>query len=386
MTSSLMMTNSLRSWLTLSDIHLGARSTTAREILDHLEKFFDGFTAKSQFCSVDAIFIAGDLWDDTIEFSSDVLRLFIPFARRFLGWCARNTIAVRVLEGTPRHDRKQSSTFSEIASLVDSTLDFKYIPTLSIEYLDALRMHVLYVPDECRPKADAVAESISDLLYEHKLEKVDIAIMHGMFRYQMDQIPVSNELKNKVHNEQWYLDHVRYYINIGHIHTHSQYDRIVAQGSFDRLRHGEEEPKGAILVKEITPGEFGHFFIENPLAKIYKTIDVKGALDVVLKKLDKEIRLLPENSHIRIKGEATHAIFQGFETLRTKYPFYTFTKKLITEESEKKVTETQNNDYIPVILNRETLTEAVFKEVTSTSTLDPEDEVKLFNLLETFHD
>lgn len=376
------MTNSLRSWLTISDIHLGARSTTAKEILSHLEHFFDGFTAKSQFCSVDAIFIAGDLWDDTIEFSSDVLKLFIPFARRFLGWCARNKIAVRVLEGTPRHDRKQSSTFSEIASLVDSTLDFKYVPVLSIEYLEALRMHVLYVPDECRPTADAIAEDVSDLLYTHKLDKVDIAIMHGMFKYQMGQIPMNN----KVHDEQWYLERVKYYINIGHVHTHSQYDRIVAQGSFDRLRHGEEEAKGALLVKEITPGEFAHFFIENTLAKVYKTIEVKGSVDAVLKKLDKEIKLLPENSHVRIKGEATHAIFQGFETLRTKYPFYTFTKKLVTEESEKKVVETQNNDYVPVILNRETLTEAVFKEVTSTSVLDPEDEVKLFNLLETFHD
>lgn len=85
-------------YLVMSDIHLGARSTTADEIIEHLDIFFDRLSDKSPLTKIDILFIAGDLWDDTINFSSDVLGLFLPWFHRLLKWCGRNQIKLRILE------------------------------------------------------------------------------------------------------------------------------------------------------------------------------------------------------------------------------------------------------------------------------------------------
>ena len=75
------------------------------------------------------------------------------------------------------------------------------------------------------------------------LTKVDYAVMHGQFDYQLPKHITGMPR----HDSQKYLDIVKHYIFIGHIHTHSVYDRIIAQGSFDRLTHGQEEPKGYVV-------------------------------------------------------------------------------------------------------------------------------------------
>lgn len=373
----------LRSYLCISDVHLGSRSTTANEILDHLTEFFGDFRADSPLASIDVLFIAGDLWDDTLQFSSDVLGLFIPWFHRLMNWAGRNNIKIRIMEGTPRHDRLQGMTVQKIAEPFLDRVDFKYVPLLSIEHIQDLDLNVLYVPDECRPTADAVARDVEALFGEHSLDKVDIAIMHGMFKYQMGKIPMNA----KVHDENWYLERVKHYINIGHVHTASQCGRILAQGSFDRLNHGEEEPKGAILIKELSPGEWGHFFIQNPKAKTYKTVQVKGDIDKALKAIDASISKLPHGSYVRIQALATHPIFQGFETLRRRYPLFTFSKKAVAEDEEVVQRDKENlADYIPIVLNRETLTEAIFGEVTVQGELDPNEESKLYQLLEKLHE
>lgn len=382
------MTKRLLSYLVLSDIHIGARTTSAAEIIAHLRAFFSDFTASSQFVNIDVLFIAGDLWDDTIVFGSDAVALFIPFFDDLMKWCGRHGIKVRILEGTPRHDRRQGASVAKLAEVTKApSLDFKYVPTLSIEKMEDLGISILYVPDECRPTSDAIARDVDAALVEAGLEKVDIAIMHGMFKYQMGNIPANHATLSKVHDEGFYLARVRQYINIGHVHTASQYNRILAQGSFDRLSHGEEAPKGAYLVKQLSETEWGHFFIENPLAKIYKTVQVKGTLEQALNQIDKSVKKLPHGSYVRIQALATHPIFRGFETLRRKYPLFVFSKKDIAEEEEKKEkTSSAPMEYVPIILNRETLTEAIFTDVSIQNTLTPEEEFKLHGLLEALHD
>ena len=371
----------LRKYLVISDVHLGARSTTAEEILTHLTAYFDHFTAKSQFADIDVLFIAGDLWDDTINFSSDVLSLFLPWFDQMLRWCSRHEIKVRILEGTPRHDRQQGLTLQKIAELLPVKVDFKYVPTLSIERMNDLGLSVLYVPDECRHTAEIVARDVDELLNEENLTQVDIAIMHGMFQYQLGTIPMNS----KVHDELWYLQKVKHYLSIGHIHTHSQYERIVAQGSFDRLAHGEEGPKGAVLIQETAPNQWMHFFIENPLAKKYVTIAVKGDIDQALKTIERGVKHLPDGSFVRIQALATHPIFQGFETLRRKHPFYVFTKKALVKEEEVVTMVQAPVDYTPIVLNRDTLTEALFSEITGQHSLEMKEERLLHELLETLH-
>lgn len=376
-----MMTEPLK-YLVISDVHLGGRTTTATEILAHLTAYFEDFRSTGRFVDLDLIFIAGDLFDDTIEFASDVLGEFLPWFARFLEWCARHDIVVRILEGTPRHDRMQSQTLSHIAKMTKIPVDLKYIPDLSIERLERFNLNVLYVPDECRHTAEAVRRDVEGLLAEHQLDQVDIAIMHGMFKYQLGTIPMNS----KVHEEDWYLRRVKHYLNIGHVHTHSQYSRILAQGSFDRLKHGEEEAKGAILVERLPSREWVHHFVENPQAKLYKTIAVKGTLEQALKTIDKTVRTLPAGSYVRIQALATHPALQGVEALKKQYPQYVFSKKPMAEEDDKPAAVLPQFEYVPIVLNRETLTEAVFTEVTTQHTLEMDEEFRLHHLLEAIHD
>ena len=372
-TSSLATINNLQ-YLVLSDIHVGARSTTASEIIEHLTKYFDNFSDHSELAKIDALFLAGDLWDNTIQLSSEVVDLFVPFFHRFLCWASRNNIIVRFMEGTPFHDRRQNQILTRITEVSGLKVDFKYVSQLSIEYIEKIQKHILYVPDECRPTAELIQSDIDALLIEQRIDKVDIAIMHGMFNYQLGFIPMNSH----VLDEAWFLDRVRYYIHIGHIHTASQYNRILAQGSFDRLSHGEEEPKGAILVKQLSENEYGHFFIENVLAKQYKTVAVKGSVEQALKTIDKAIKKLPHGSFVRIQAISSHPIFQGFETLIRKYPLFTFSKKAVAEDEDiKKPVQETKNEYVPVILNETTLVDAVMNEVMTRQPLLPEEELKL---------
>jgi DNA repair exonuclease SbcCD nuclease subunit len=82
--SSTLTNSEIRNYLVMSDIHLGARSTPAEEIMAHITGFFDSFSDKSPLAALDVLFLAGDLWDDTIVLASNVLSEFIPFWRRWM--------------------------------------------------------------------------------------------------------------------------------------------------------------------------------------------------------------------------------------------------------------------------------------------------------------
>ena len=133
--------------------------------------------------------------------------------------------------------------------------------------------------------------------------------------------------KSNIHNEADYLGIVRHFINSGHIHTFSTFEKIISNGSFDRLSHGEEEPKGGVLCTIAANGENSFTFIENKGSKKYITIKLIGLdLDKALEKIDKVVIKLPNNSHVRIKCDKLHPIFQAFDDFKIKYPFLNFTK------------------------------------------------------------
>ena len=74
--------------------------------------------------------------------------------------------------------------------------------------MEDLDIHILYVPDEWRHKASDTLTCVRDLLKEKSISQVDIAVMHGCFRFQMPML----EGMKFVHKESDYLDIVKYYI------------------------------------------------------------------------------------------------------------------------------------------------------------------------------
>jgi len=150
-------------------------------------------------------------------------------------------ICLRVLEGTPSHDRRQSRQFKIVKALLGIEMDLKYVDTLSIEHNEKFDCTFLYLPDEWRGCNEQTKEEVKRLLVQHNLESVDFAFMHGSFPHQLPNIK-----HIPVHDPEFYLSIVNKYIFIGHIHVMSQYERILAQGSL----------KDSLIMKSIAKVSF----------------------------------------------------------------------------------------------------------------------------------
>lgn len=351
------------SYLTISDVHLGNKRNTTYDICRNLNKFFDNYTSKSKFIDLDIIFIGGDLFDKLLVFNSDDVYESISFLYRLMRFCLNNKIKLRILEGTPSHDWKQSKIANILKEHALEDLDYKYIDSLSIEYIQDLGINVLYVPDEWTDSADETYQQVLVLLKDNNLEQVDIAMMHGLFNYQLKDMP-NISIK---HNENNYLSIVKYFINIGHIHTFSFYDRILAQGSFDRIGHNEEESKGGIVCNIFKDGDMNYNFIENKSAKIFKTIEFKtNDLEKNRKKLNKLLVGLPLDSYIRIKAKKDNPIYSSLEEIKLQYPEYNFTKKSIEDDKEEKTILSYITEvYKPITINKDNIETTLVNQITS---------------------
>lgn len=308
----------------ISDVHLGHHRTKTPFILDNLRK---AFPDNAETASIDLFLIAGDFFDRLLSFSSDEVQEIQFWIMEFFCLCIKHDIVVRVLEGTPSHDWKQSKIFRTVNRIMGEKVDLKYVDVLSIEVIERFNASILYVPDEWAHEADDTWRQVKELLKAHGMDKVDLACMHGMFEYQL---PMKS---NKAHNAERYLGIVRYYIFIGHVHLRSRLDRILVQGSFDRDTHGQEQPKGYYRVTIDQKKGDEVRFVENPHAKLYLTLDMRGktlreGMDFLTRYAD-----YPAQSHFRLLLERGDELVQGLTVIRELYPQFIWTSQLDDLES-----------------------------------------------------
>lgn len=339
----------------ISDIHLGHKNTKTITIIKNLEDLiFKDHSNKD----LDILFLAGDVFDGLLELNDEDITYIDFFIEALLKYCFKHNIALRILEGTPSHDWTQSTRFITIAKMLElNELDIKYIDNIHIEINDRFNMNILYVPDEIQPTTDKTLKLVKQALYDKGLDQVDIAIMHGQFEYQLPA-----NIKNiPRHSSEEYLKLVKKLIAIGHVHTFSTFERIVAQGSFDRLRHGEEESKGYVKAKIYKDG-FTFDFIENKNAQIYKTIEISDlSLDNTFSYLDTIIPKYPPNTFIRLKATYEHPIFSNMNEVVAKYPNITFSRlvkdKTSNSYQEYNDLELDTGEYSPITLTKDNIPE-----------------------------
>lgn len=308
-----------------SDHHNGGRRTTTRHILDNLTTYlFPELTEEVDICA-----FAGDFFDRLLQTSSEDIGEILYWIVTLLCICKKNNIIVRVLEGTPGHDFKQGKLFVTVNAMLGNIVDLKYVPILSIERIESLGLDVLYVPDRWSDHGDITYKQVLDLLAVNGLEKVDIAIMHGAFEYQMPK-------NHETHVEQRYLDIVRYFIFIGHVHEYSVYERIISHGSFDRTGHGYESPKGFVVADLFDDGTCEHRFVENKNAKLYLAFDVTD-------KSFEEIQSFflnqswPNDTYILLRISADHAAAGMIKSLSANYPQWNFKRDIVSTSSSAKL-------------------------------------------------
>lgn len=322
------MNKQIIKYLVISDIHLGHNINKTEYIVNNLRNFI--FKNK-KFKNLDIIFIAGDIFDRLLNPSSNDMILSCVWLTELVKFCKERKIKLRILEGTPSHDWKQAKLISNIIEKLNIEIDYRYIDTLFIEDMNDLGLSILYVPDEYKHKATDTFKDVKKLMKSLGKEMVDIAIMHGQFSYQL---PIKLESS---HNEEDYSSITRYYINIGHIHTHSVRDFIIAQGSFDRLTHGEEEDKGGVLVtleKIFDKVGFKYEFIPNHGAMIFKTVDYKDSdIEYILKDISSICKKLPIPSNLRILTKKHSELSKNLSTIKSLYPGINI--KIENKEKEK---------------------------------------------------
>ena len=322
----------------VSDIHLGSKRNPTEDIVSNLNREFDDNTYFSQ---LDLLVLAGDVFDNYLS-SIDVIPIVVWFSR-LIRLCKKHDVALRVLEGTPSHDWKQSTWFDYINEQVtDINADVRYVKDLSIWYEEKFDMNFLFVPDEWSATSEQTLEQVRQLLKDKGLEKVDYAFMHGGFEFQYPSF-----LKVQKHDSQAYLKIVKHLIFIGHIHTYSNFERIYAQGSFDRLSHGEEEPKGYLRVHRHKDGFHDVQFIENKGAKKFITVDCRDLdLEASLLKIEELTGKLPHGSYTRIRAFENHPIFTSMDEVLKKFPHCKWSKDPVeVKEKETEETEIQNTAF-----------------------------------------
>ena len=306
--------NNLIKILQLSDIHLGNKLNSTEKIVNALKHYFR--TNQKEFSKLSMIALVGDVYDRLLNTSSSDYILSIEWLTELVIFCKNNNIKLRILEGTPSHDWKQCKVLYTIIDRLNLDVDFKYIETLHIEIMSDLNLSVLYVPDEWKHKASETYDEILELMVANNLSKVDVAFMHGQFHYQLPMIRLESSF-----SEEDMLNIVNYYIAIGDIHTPSVFERILAQGSFDRLAHNEEEDKGGIVVTiDKTKGDYSYRFVKNEKAMLFKTYRYEEEeLDYIIQDLEDKISKLPIGSNIRIISNNEDYLTKSVKVLKDKF-------------------------------------------------------------------
>ncbi len=302
------------------DIHLGHLKTPTKHIISSFKQSI--LTEKNK--TLDVLFIDGDLFDRLLDFNSSDVHQIVVFFNQLLTYCHINNIILRILEGTPSHDWCQSQVITKLNEIRKHPCDLKYFKVLDVEYIESLNKYILYIPDEWVNDHKLVEQQIQEKFHQFNISKVDIAILHGQFTYQL----IGKNYNGFHYNEDYFLSIVKGFIHIGHYHMFSTYDRIIATGSLERLAHGEEHPKGYVLVENDN-----YSFIENTNAYIYKTINITTAH--TLDKLDKQILKYPKESFIRLSMNKDHPFNTTFQDLKLRYLDYRL-KKLIKEHVAEK--------------------------------------------------
>lgn len=318
--------------LVLSDVHLFHDKTPTEHIVNNL---MEAVPDNDSMKNVDMIVISGDLFDRAVSLPNISVWHAHRFVNHLVAVCEKYDILLRVLEGTPSHDWMQSRMVTSIVEARGNKCDAKHISVLSIEHIQRFNLDVLYVPDEWGAGCAPTFEEVKELLIKHNLEKVDIAVMHGCFNYQF---PVNLVGKPDVHDEASYLGITKYVIVIGHYHTSSNYERIYVPGSFDRLRHNEEEAKGYLIVDLYQDGKYDVKFVENKKAMIYKTFDFENVpIDEIVNRLKEFVKDNERTQFIRILCSKEDTVYKGVTELKSLFPFVNFSINLKKDKTKKEV-------------------------------------------------
>lgn len=352
----------------ISDLHNAHPDTNCTDTNLSLHWNLENVVRKKK---IDFLFFSGDQFDRLITVPTDDAKEVSNNIIWILRFCKKHNIRLRVLEGTPSHDRKQNYLFISLNEHAQIGCDVRYYDKLTIDYEKDFGINVLYVPDEWADTTDETLQQVYALLQIKQLEKVDLAIMHGMFGFQL---PEHLQKILPIHDQKAYEKIVDQLIIIGHDHKHKTKGKVIVPGSFDRLRHGEEDPKGFVTFTLKKKGKPQVTFIENVRAAIYKSIVLEdNDVEKSLAKIKNVIEQLPDWSlipRIRLVYQRGNPMSEHLRELKQQYAgvYWSPPKVIKIDEKGASIKEVIQQDYTAVILNKDNLEEKLINEVINKNT------------------
>jgi hypothetical protein len=328
-----------------SDLHLGHHKHNKEEMVVRLK---NAFPRNAETAKLDVIALAGDIYDRLLSLPHESVPIIDDWIIYMLRLCKALDIQLWVLRGTPSHDRDQGKRFEILNETLKIGCDLLYVDELKIIYIPKFGINVLFVPDEWTDSADKTLEEVHQLMRIAGISKVDYAIMHGQFEHQLPPV-----VKAQKHSAEAYLKIVDKLIWIGHVHLFSKFDRIIAQGSFDRICHGEEGPKGHVRAIVRASDDYELQFVETVDAKIFKSIQCRGlTFEQSHEKIVNETQDLPEGSHVRIVADIGNPVLFSVATYEKEKPYYFWSALAKADEDKTVVEQAQllqsKEEYVPI--------------------------------------
>lgn len=349
----------------LGDIHFGTRRVTP----EHIAKCMVwAVPDQPSTADIDIIYISGDFFDHLLMFNSTSASVVVSYIRYLLTLCKKYDIQLRVLEGTPSHDWKQSSMFltlnndDPITGSKGIGCDLEYYTSVKIEYNEKHGIYVLYVPD-LKVKPEEMWKSVQVELDRLGITKVHFTVMHGAFHYQLNE---AARRHNPTHDPELYSAITIYHVFCNHIHIPSSWKNIHAGGSLVCLRHGEEHDKG-YLRSTISNNKAKIEFIVNPFNVMFKTLDMRGvSKEDALELIDKTVVDYMREGNIRFLADRGDEVYHLADRLKRLYPNIAFTfDSSASKKKDDSVKDSQVENIGPtkVVLTKDNLKDELLRRV-----------------------
>jgi len=246
--------------LVSSDWHVGHSRVPTSDTIGDIRKYLLPHISK-----VNIVFFPGDIFDGLISMNSPDASLVIDLFVDIFRLCFEYDVILRIVRGTYSHDILQNNIISRLFDKLQIPVDYQLINNMSVECIEKYGLNILYMPDNLpyRTKEEAL-DNAKMLLCANNMTYVDYVVMHGEFDH-LDFHHASNTIYNSDH-----FSFCTKLILAGHIHKPHRYRNLVYAGSFNRLAHNEEEPKGFWIIE----GTYASF-VENKDATRFITIDYR---------------------------------------------------------------------------------------------------------------
>lgn len=345
-----------------SDQHTLHKRTPTPHILGNLTKFL---VTDHDLAKTDMVLFGGDFMEDQVDFPNTDAQRVLRWGSEFLDQAheANPDMIAVWLEGTSSHDRGQPKHFLSVAP---KGMDVRYVDTLCIHVYEKLdNLSIMYVPDNMGTMTtDAIWELALKVLKDNSMDQVDIIALHGGFDFQLH-----SAARHKGHLLERWETITRHVILAGHIHTPVQKGKLHTSGSFDRVAHGEEHPKGGLVVTLDKASEKCEVeFYENKNALPYLTMETTpdvepGALATKIVEFIRS-KKMPPFSQLKIRGGTSTVVNPVVDVLSKEFPMIGFMTDNEANKDhllEDEIYEQQ--EYEGVTLNRENLAASLTPEV-----------------------